>query len=62
MEELRLQAEKGGQHGCFSQSKGDVVCVCSLTRAAVINYHKPGGLEQQKFIVSHFRKLEVLRS
>lgn len=60
MEELRLQAEKGDQHGCFSQSKGDVVC--SLTRAAVIHYHKPGGLEQQKFIVSHFRKLEVLRS
>ena len=62
VEELGLQAEKGGQHGCFSQSKGDVVCLCTLTRAAVIKYHKPGGLEQQKCIVSHFRKLEVLRS
>lgn len=56
----RNSGREGRPARLLLQSKGDVVC--SLTRAAVIHYHKPGGLEQQKFIVSHFRKLEVLRS
>ena len=62
VEELGLQAEKEGQHGCFSQSKGDVVCLCTLTRAAVIKYHKLSSLNDRDLLSQSSRDQDVSRT